>query len=145
MTFLASLQGFASTPFITFFANFTPGDMFAYTMISEMSNMLKTTTMMITVYLGSSGELLGYSNRVGDLCRQLTRFMKEEKNKKDDVEMDSFDIRDVPLSTPEGRQLQKYPLSFQVQPGSDGLVIIGKSGCGKSTLLRIMAGLLKVE
>jgi len=134
-------------PMVALMGQFPAGDVYRYMLVTMASESLQMATSNLIMNLVYSGEMMGLANRVADLLDALepgaTKDSAEETS--DEWGSSSFEAEDVLLCNPLGLPLQKALLSFEVAPGSRGLVIVGASGSGKTTLLRLLAGLVRPQ
>jgi ABC-type uncharacterized transport system fused permease/ATPase subunit len=57
----------------------------------------------------------------------------------------SLSLGQVKVETPDSTKVLFRNVTFQVDHGQKGIVIMGKSGCGKSSLLRVLGGLWQIK
>ncbi len=97
--------------------------------------------------IASFGLVAGSIHRISqglEACERHTDFESKLEHRVTQNPV-SLVMNSVKVETPDSTKVLFRNVTFRVDQGQKGIVIIGKSGCGKSSLLRVLGGLWQIR
>jgi len=131
----------------TFYIPFAAVDSASYSKAIAFYVAMGYFLILFGASVASFGTLAGVVHRVAqglEVCEKHADY----QNSMDDrttANPSSVLLNQVKVETPDSTKVLFRNVTFRVDHGKLGLVIMGKSGCGKSSLLRVLGGLWQIR